>query len=228
MSIKNYILIGTTALTLFFNSTFSLNNEQIQLKAYQNYFNNVYKSQSYSKMSRRILTSTIFNYEDKEDKSYYIGVAHGFDGEGSTTILTNEINDDNLEAKVDKYLSEIDISLSIGEKDKIIADKIDMISYKELIPGEEAYLVGYPAGDSRCVKKTNISGTYKIGNIIYVSIDEPVVGGVSGSPVFVERGGKLVLAGIVSRYNDKQLTSLAVPTDYFQEKTICLEDKCEP
>ena len=199
-------------------------NRIIQLQDYQKYFNNVYKSQvlavSEQEFKAGAYSGTFYNFVDKEGKSFYLGVKHCVIppevGNYKITLRLKDVADKNLEAKIEEIIKNQDLIVLSSKADNH-KSKTECLLIKDVYVGEPVFVAGYARGEFKIVKKSNVAAKIIFQGKSYLVLDERVCNGLSGSPVFVDRNGKLYLAGIVGYGDNNKGVHFAIPADYFKE-----------
>lgn len=202
------------------------------------YFNNVYKTliQKHPMIMTngvdtmtipRSASATAYNYRDVGDSSLYLSAGHAYDSIGQQIKLVS-IFGDTTHCEVIQLFRHDDVAILKGKADRICAPNTELIKSKKLILSEDCYIIGYPAGGYRCIKKSTISATVELevpgckkhnklpSKLKLIVIDEITMPGYSGSPLFVIRDGKFKLAGMIVMYDRGAFTGLAIPIKYFK------------
>ena len=184
-------------------------------KSAQNVFDNVYMQLTYK--DKNVVNTSIYNFKDDDSLSYYLGCKHFlYNFTSIDSIEVVDFSNSKTRLKLHNVSDSLDVCITKSLKDGIKPSKTKIIKFDDLILGEDCYVVGYPMGLYRNVKKTNISALLN-GEDKVISVDGICAPGYSGGPIFVKRNGKLRLAGIVTAYMNMSNTSLAIPVDYFED-----------
>ena len=207
--------------------------EKIKNLRFLKTFNNVYKTgagitgNANGKPFKTVICGTTYNIVDEDGRSFYIGTAHTLKPYHPLLkdvilhqVKIYDISGKDLEAKIEEIDEKNDFAILSTSKDDYKPQGIKPIRYKELIPGEECYVIGYPNGAYRTIKKCNIAGVACNTKTkeVKLSLDELITPGYSGGPVFVVRDGKLRFAGYVTSRDPNMGVSNAVPYDTIAEK----------
>jgi len=182
---------------------------------YQEIFDNVYLQKTFTRPY--LSTSSIYNFKDNDSLSYYIGCAHFSPKLDYDSLKVINFKGNSSALRFHNVVDSLDVCITKSVKDNIKAVKLKTVLAKDLIIGEDCYIIGYPKGMFRSVKKSNISGV--IGEEYKVIITDNIcVQGYSGAPVFVKRGKDLCLVGIVNSYMEMTKNTFVIPVDYFIDR----------
>lgn len=191
---------------------------------YQEHFNNVYMQETLlinrDTGTTRINLTSSYNYRDDDSLSYYVGVKHFMFGPRKSGVefkyqRTIDKNNNSIESKIESLAGDMDISIVSTKKDSYSPPKFKGIVYEDLHTGEDCYVIGYPMGITRIIKKTTIAAVFSEADngCPLIMLGDKFVPGFSGAPVFVERKGKLKYVGMVNKYSDEIDASLVIPFD---------------
>lgn len=214
-----------------FNHEMSM-TEELVLKSYQSVFDNVYMVQllvTCKDGNFRISTGTGYNYRDSGDKSYYFAPKHVIspqsDDSETCEVLEKKLvvhgREGMIDGKLERESDTSDIVILSTIKDRYKPVNTPFIKIEDMYIGEDAYVVGYPKGVYRHVKKTNIATLVEEEDegkkVRLIFMDGTVVPGMSGSPIFVRRQNKLCLAGMLVKGNEVFKNHVAIPVDELRE-----------
>lgn len=193
-----------------------------RLNDYNKYYDNTVKIES--QVHTNILGvpqllhhyGTAYNFHDNADKSYYFTAYHCVN-EGDTFIVHN-IKGEEFKANIEEIFPESDFAIISTKKDDYKAVHIEMFDLNDIVLGEDVFIPGYPGGNYRTLKRSNISTiVFNSNNDKMIGIDELVIQGYSGSPVFIERGERLGLIGFMDKFDPTSLNGMVIPSYYFKK-----------
>ena len=173
---------------------------------------------------------TAFLYRQDKEYDYYLTNAHVVDREVTSYATYNNMIDPVRGVQLQKIYQDKsrDVAVLVGPRSKDL--KPIPVLLDELDIGEETRIPGYPAAQLRITVPAWVSNIETVG----VEDDAPIpgyqlyavgVGGISGSPVLVQRNGQWHWAATVNIINGGYPTIQAIPVRSFYSIIMSLDAK---